>query len=145
MKRFPAPLLFGLLAALVFATGCHDDNSPTSPPRDSLALQSVVPATGTNVPKGQSTHFTAVLRHEFAIVTRGRIVVLVRASWRSVFEVESQTLAQLGSRTGETTVSVDIAIPSTAGGGILDLEFGLIPEDGSMISASSTAHYGVAS
>src|SRR5438034_1201457 len=37
MKRFPAPLLFALLAALVFATGCHDDNSPTSPPlRDAM-------------------------------------------------------------------------------------------------------------
>ena len=131
---------------VLFGVGCNDDDSPTAPRRDTLTLRSIMPARATLLSRGQTTHFAAVLQYEFATSPRGRLIVTVLESWRSnLFDIRVETLGQLDSRTGEVSVSVDVAIPATAAGGTLDLTFSIIPEGASEPSASAAASYGVAS
>ena len=147
MRRFlRIAVLFACSLPILFGVGCHDNDSPTAPRRgDVLILRSIAPPSGTLIPRGQSTRFEGVFRYEFATAARGRLVVLILASWRSAFDIDVRTLRQLDSPTGEVSVSVDVAVPATAAGGTLSLTFSIVPEGASERSASASAHYGVVS
>lgn len=142
----PRARFLGVLLIVAAGTACSD--SPTSPniPRDTLTLTSIAPTSGTLIPPGQSTRFSAVVRLEFATATRGTLHVAVSESWhRSLFGSGQETLALIEARPGEISVSVDVAVPPTAGGGTLDLDFFVVSEGATQASASVAAHYGVAS
>jgi hypothetical protein len=138
-------ILAASLPALV-GSGCRNDDSPNAPAGDLIVLQTIAPASGTLVPRGQTAHFEGNVRYEFATVPRGRLTVVIRSSWAPLFGIlRSEVLRQLDTRSGQVPVSIDVSVPATAGGGTLDLEFGIIPEGASENSATVSAHYGVSS
>jgi hypothetical protein len=138
-------ILAASLPALV-GSGCRNDDSPNAPAGDLLVLQAIAPASGNLVLRGQTTLFESTLRYQFATALRGQLTVVVHSSWAAFPGIiRAETLRQLDSPSGQVSVSVDVAVPSTAGGGTLDLTFGIIPEGASENSASVSAHYGVSS
>jgi hypothetical protein len=139
-------LILSASLPVLLGSGCSNDDSPNSPAGDLLILQTIAPASGTLVLRGQTTRFEGTLRYQFARALRGRLNVVVHASWAAFPGIiRSETLRQLDSPSGQVSVSVDVAVPSTAGGGTLDLTFGIAPEGASENSASVSAHYGVSS
>jgi hypothetical protein len=73
-----------------------------------------------------------------------RVVVVVGGT-SGLATIDAGILRELDSRAGEVSVSVAVAVPSTAAGGTVSLNFGLVPDGATETSTSAHASYRVAS
>lgn len=105
-----------LCAALLGACSGDDDNSPTEPlpTTDSIAIETITPARGTNLRKGQEVTFTVVARYTVGTASTGRTsLVIVNQASQSLTPPGEQARADLTRGGGTVTLTNRVTIPAT--------------------------------
>ncbi len=105
-----------LCAALLGACSGDDDNSPTEPlpTIDSIAIETITPAAGTALRKGQEVTFTAFVRYTVGTAATGRMsMVIQNQANQTIPPPGGQANANLIRGGGTVTLTNRVTIPAT--------------------------------
>ena len=103
-------------AALLGACSDDDNNSPTEPlpTTDSIAIETITPARGTTLRKGQEVTFTAFVRYTVGTASTGRMsMVIQNQANQNLQAAGTQPRVDLIRGGGTVTLTSRITVPTS--------------------------------